>query len=75
MLAKGPELKMKIIPTQLHEVSYAVRMIVSKGKKNLFKDDILLDDVDVHGLGRYIRENFDPKQQSDICALTTYHMQ
>jgi hypothetical protein len=51
MLAKGPELKMKIIPTQLHEVSYAVRMIVSKGKKNLFKDDILLDDVDVHGPG------------------------
>jgi phosphoribosyl 1,2-cyclic phosphodiesterase len=60
MLAKGPELKMKIIPTQLQEASYAVRIIVSKGKKNLFKDDILLDDVDAHRLRRYIRENFDP---------------
>ncbi|HYZ51014.1 MAG TPA: hypothetical protein VE593_09010, partial [Nitrososphaeraceae archaeon] len=60
MLAKGPELKMKIIPTQLQESSYAVRIIVSKGKKNLFKDDILLDDVDAHRLRRYIRENFDP---------------
>jgi phosphoribosyl 1,2-cyclic phosphodiesterase len=58
MLAKGPELRMEIIPTQLQEASYAIRIVVFKGKKNLFKDDILLHNVDAHKLRRYIRENF-----------------
>jgi len=40
MLAKGPELRMEMIPTQLQEASYAIRIVVFKGKKNIFKDDI-----------------------------------
>ena len=58
MLAKGPELRMEITPTQLQEASYAIRIVVFKGKKNLFKDDILLHNVDAYRLRRYIRENF-----------------
>jgi hypothetical protein len=58
ILAKGPELRMEIIPTQLQEASYAIRIIVFKGKKNLLKDDILLHNVDAYRLRRYIRENF-----------------
>ena len=58
MLAKGPELRMEIVSTQSREAAYAVRIIVFKGKKNLFKDDILLNDIDAERLRRYIRENF-----------------
>jgi len=29
-----------MIPTQLQEASYAIRIVVFKGKKNIFKDDI-----------------------------------
>jgi hypothetical protein len=42
----------------LQEASYAIRIVVFKGKKNLFKDDILLHNVDSYRLRRYIRENF-----------------
>ena len=58
MLAKGPELRMEIIPTQLQEAACAVRIIVFKGNKNLFKDDILLNDIDAERLRIYIKENF-----------------
>jgi len=66
MLAKGPELRMEIIPSQSQEAAYAIRIIVYKGKKNLFKDDVLLHNVDAHRLRRYIRENFDPNNNQTI---------
>jgi hypothetical protein len=58
MLAKGPELRMEIVPTQSKEAAYTIRIVVFKGKKNLFKDDVLLSDIDTQRLRRYIRENF-----------------
>jgi hypothetical protein len=58
MLAKGPQLRMEIIPPQSREAAYAIRIVVFKGKKNLFKDDILLNNIDAQRLKRYIKENF-----------------
>ena len=58
MLARGPELRMEIVSTQSQEEACAVRIIVSRGKKNLFKDDILLNDIYAERLRRYIKENF-----------------
>jgi Beta-lactamase superfamily domain len=58
MLAKGPELRMQIVSTQSQEADYAIQVVVFKGKKNLFKDDILLGNIDIQRLRRYIRENF-----------------
>jgi phosphoribosyl 1,2-cyclic phosphodiesterase len=65
MFSKGPELKMEIVPSSssssesLDKVEASkVRINVSKGKKNIFKDDILLSRKDTEELRRYIRENF-----------------
>ena len=58
MLAKGPELRMELLPSQSKEAACAIRIVVFKGKKNLFKDDILLNNIDAQRLRRYIRENF-----------------
>lgn len=65
MFSKGPELKMEIVPSSssssesLDKVEASkVRINVFKGKKNIFKDDILLSRKDTEELRRYIRENF-----------------
>jgi phosphoribosyl 1,2-cyclic phosphodiesterase len=63
MFSKGPELKMEIVPSSsesLDKVEEAsiVRINVFKGKKSIFKDDILLSKKDTGELRRYIRENF-----------------
>ena len=62
MFSKGPELKMEIVPSSsgsLDEVeAFIVRINVFKGKKNIFKDDILLSKEDAEELRRYIREKF-----------------
>jgi hypothetical protein len=66
MFSKGPELKMEIVPSSSSSSSASldnveaskVRIDVSKGKKSIFKDDILLSRKDTEELRRYIRENF-----------------
>jgi phosphoribosyl 1,2-cyclic phosphodiesterase len=65
MFSKGPELKMEIVPSSssssesLDNVEASiVRINVLKGKKSIFKDDILLSRKDTEELRRYIRENF-----------------
>ncbi len=65
MFSKGPELKMEIVPSSssssesLDKVEASiVRINVFKGKKSIFKDDILLSRKDTEELRRYIRENF-----------------
>ncbi len=65
MFSKGPELKMEIVPSSssssesLDKVeAYIIRINVFKGKKSIFKDDILLSRKDTEELRRYIRENF-----------------
>ena len=64
MFSKGPELKMEIVPSSSSSESLdkveaiIVRINVFKGKKSIFKDDILLSRKDTEELRRYIRENF-----------------
>jgi hypothetical protein len=58
MMAKGPELRIEIVSSQLQEEASVVRMRVYKGKKNVFKDDILINNSDAQRLRRYIKENF-----------------
>ena len=58
MLARGPELRMEIIPPESKEDSGSIRILVFKGKKYLFKDDVLLELIDVLRLRRYLKENF-----------------
>jgi hypothetical protein len=66
MFSKGPELKMEIVPSSSSSSSesldkvetYIVRINVFKGKKSIFKEDILLSRKDTEELRRYIRENF-----------------
>jgi hypothetical protein len=62
MFSKGPELKMEIVPSSSESLdkveTSVVRINVFKGKKSIFKDDILLSRKDTEELRRYIRQNF-----------------
>ena len=63
MFSKGPEFKMEIVPSTSSESldkaeSSLVKLNVFKGKKSIFKDDILISKKDTEELKRYIRENF-----------------
>ena len=58
MMAKGPELRMEIVSLPSHEEDSIIRMRIYKGKKNVFKDDILIKNSDAQRLRRYIKENF-----------------
>jgi hypothetical protein len=63
MFSKGPELKMEIVSSSSSSESLdkveasIVRINVFKGKKNIFKDDILISSKDIQKLRRYIRQN------------------
>jgi hypothetical protein len=61
MLAKGPDLRMEITPKTENE--YVINVRASKGKKNVFNDDILVNSTDAQRLKRYINENFIPSPQ------------
>ena len=57
------EMKIKKSPIfsfslQSHEEDSIIRMRIYKGKKNVFKDDILIKNSDAQRLRRYIKENF-----------------
>ena len=60
MFATGPEIKLEILPSDSleKEETSIVRINVSKGKKSVFKDDILISRKDTDNLRRYIQENF-----------------
>lgn len=60
MFATGPEIKLEILPSDSleKEETSIVRISVSKGKKSVFKDDILISRMDTDNLKRYIQENF-----------------
>jgi phosphoribosyl 1,2-cyclic phosphodiesterase len=57
MLSKGPDLRIEIIPKSENS-EYYIRIRASKGKKNVFNDDILINNRDAQHLKRYIKENF-----------------
>jgi phosphoribosyl 1,2-cyclic phosphodiesterase len=58
MMAKGPELRMEIIPSKSKEEDCVVKIRVSRGKKNVFQDDIFVNNSDAQRLKKYIKENF-----------------
>jgi hypothetical protein len=58
MMAKGPELRMEIVPSKSQEEACVIKIRVSRGKKNLFKDDIFVSNSDAQRLKKYIKENF-----------------
>jgi phosphoribosyl 1,2-cyclic phosphodiesterase len=57
MMAKGPELRMEIIPKS-NEEACVVKIRVSRGKKNVFQDEIFVNNSDAQRLKKYIKENF-----------------
>jgi hypothetical protein len=60
MFATGPELKLEILASESleKEETFIVRINISKGKKTVFKDDIMISRKDTDDLRRYIQENF-----------------
>jgi hypothetical protein len=60
MFASGPELNLEILPSESleKEETSIVRINVSKGKKTVFKYDIMISRKDTDDLRRYIQENF-----------------
>jgi hypothetical protein len=59
MLARGPELTMELVTTQSNEKELATLKIRAfKGKKYIFRDDILINDTDALRLKKYFLENF-----------------
>jgi phosphoribosyl 1,2-cyclic phosphodiesterase len=60
MMAKGPQLRMEIVPSKSQEEeSSTIRIRVSRGaKKDVFKDDIYISNNDAQRLRRFIKEYF-----------------
>ena len=57
MLVKGPDLRMEIVRKSENE--YAIKVRAYKGKKkNVFNEDILVNNTDAQRLKAYIKENF-----------------
>jgi phosphoribosyl 1,2-cyclic phosphodiesterase len=59
MMARGAQLKLEIL--DMNEPPYdnaAIRVNVSKGKKTIFSEDIIIGKIDAIRLRKYIRENF-----------------
>jgi phosphoribosyl 1,2-cyclic phosphodiesterase len=61
MMAKGPQLRMEIVPSKSQDESSIIRIRVSRGaKKDVFKDDIYVSNNYAQRLRRFIKENFAP---------------
>ena len=59
MLAKGPKLRMEIVRAQSQNESSTIKIRVSKGaKKDVFKDDIYVNNTDAQRLREFMKENF-----------------
>jgi phosphoribosyl 1,2-cyclic phosphodiesterase len=60
MLSRGPELRMELVTSSAQVKENAVLKISAfKGKKYVFQDDILINDIDARKLNKYFQENFD----------------
>ena len=60
MLSRGPELRMELVTPSSHgEGSTALKISAFKGKKHVFRNDILISDTDAQRLKKYFQENFD----------------
>jgi phosphoribosyl 1,2-cyclic phosphodiesterase len=72
MLARGPELRMElVIPPSQGEESAVLKINAFKGKKYVFHDDILINDIDARRLKKYFQENFEERNlQADTRKMT-----
>jgi phosphoribosyl 1,2-cyclic phosphodiesterase len=60
MLSRGPELRMELVTPSSHgQGSTALKISAFKGKKHVFRNDILISDTDAQRLKKYFQENFD----------------
>ncbi|MGC2575771.1 MAG: MBL fold metallo-hydrolase [Candidatus Nitrosopolaris sp.] len=60
MLSRGPELRMELVTEQGKE-NAILKINSFKGKKHVFHDDILINEVDARKLKRYFGENFEKR--------------
>jgi phosphoribosyl 1,2-cyclic phosphodiesterase len=60
MLSRGPELRMELVTEQEKE-NAVLKINAFKGKKYVFHDDILINEVDARKLKRYFEENFEKR--------------
>jgi hypothetical protein len=61
MLTKGPILNMEMDAIKLpdsNEDAFVVKIRASKGKKDVFNDEILISKMDGVRLNRFVKENF-----------------
>ncbi|MGC2572585.1 MAG: hypothetical protein WA364_13820 [Candidatus Nitrosopolaris sp.] len=60
MLSRGPELRMELVtPSTQGKENAVLKINAFKGKKYVFHDDILINDIDARKLKKYFQENFD----------------
>ena len=60
MLSRGPELRMELITEQGKE-NAVLKINTFKGKKHVFHQDILINDMDARKLKKYFQENFEKR--------------
>jgi phosphoribosyl 1,2-cyclic phosphodiesterase len=60
MLSRGPELRMELV-TEQGKDNAVLKINSFKGKKHVFHDDILINEVDARKLKRYFEENFEKR--------------
>src|SRR5215467_2923002 len=60
MLSRGPELRMELV-TEEGKENAVLKISSFKGKKYVFHDDILINEVDARKLKRYFEENFEKR--------------
>jgi phosphoribosyl 1,2-cyclic phosphodiesterase len=62
MLSRGPELRMELVtPSEQGKENAILKISSFKGKKNVFRDDILINDMDAQKLKKYFQENFEKR--------------
>jgi len=63
MFSKGPVLRMELVHSESKDTPSALKILaekgnILKGKKDVFRDDILISDIDASRLKKYFQENF-----------------
>ena len=63
VFSRGPALKMELVHSESKDTPTALKILVDKGKilkgkKDVFHDDILINDYDANRLEKYFQENF-----------------
>jgi hypothetical protein len=62
MLSRGPQLRMELVtPSEQGKESAVLKISAFKGKKYLFNDDILVNDIDARKVKKYFQENLEKR--------------